>query len=371
MKSKILVLLFISVIISLISCVTSEKNKERELSFSILKPSGKYSVGITHYVLERSFENNTVKTIPIQIWYPAKPRGHERFAPYNTPEALALMKQVTIDQHKIPESQLVNMMSATNNSYLNAPVLKNDKKYPVIIFSPGHYSPPQSYTALLEDMASHGYIVLSISQAKFPPVEEEIKMEDKKFHKIWEDNVHSLIQKLPQLKKNNSILEQANLTRIGLTGHSFGGSVSLQVCEQNTQCKCAINIDGYLKAKRKPKKLFKPSLALMANDRVKVLVLASEEELKEDKVLGDELIKLFNRSKDSGPSKYIEIDKMNHFSFTDVWLLLPHLAKKEKTISGEDGTITTRKILLWFFNKILKNKEKKFPNFKFVKIKEY
>ena len=109
----------------------------------------------------------------------------------------------------------------------------------------------------------------------------------------------------------------------------------------------------------------------MANDRVKVLVLASAEELKKDKVLGDELIKLFNRSKDSGPSKYIEIDKMDHFSFTDAWLLLPHLAKKEKTISGEDGIITTRKILLWFFNKILKNKEKKFPNFKSVKIKEY
>ena len=88
-------------------------------------------------------------------------------------------------------------------------------------------------------------------------------------------------------------------------------------------------------------------------------------------MLREELIELFNRSKESGPSKYLEIDKMNHFSFTDTWLLLPHLAKKEKTISGEDGIITTRKILLWFFDKTLKNKEKKFPNFKSVKVKEY
>lgn len=356
-----LVALSLACILMSFSLLTRADPEEAPLQFVLIKPTGKFPIGTTNIEVIRNI-SNTSRTIPVQVWYPASPTGVEKFAPYNTQEALAFMKQITIDHHKIPEYRLVNMMSASNNSYLNAPVSKKQSKYPIIIFSPGYMTPPQSYSAIIEDLSSHGFIVLSVSHAKFPPVETETKMEEGEFHQIWEDNVKALISQLPELKKSVSALERADLDKIGLAGHSFGGSTSLQVCEEDRQCKCAVDIDGFLHAKKRPSQLHKPTLALMANDRNR------ETAPEKDKKLDTELIALFTKSKKSGPSEYVAIEKMNHFSFTDAWLFLPHAAEREKTISGEEGIATTRKILLWFFDKTLKGKYRNFPKFNSVVI---
>ena len=276
---------------------------------------------------------------------------------------MAYIKQVTIEHHQVPESRLVHMMDATGNAYLNAPISQTESKYPIIIFSPGYLTPPQSYTALLEDLASHGYIVVGMSHAKFPPLEEELKMPMGDFHQIWEDNVSRLIRDLPHLGTQVPVLSKADIGKLGLVGHSFGGSTSLQVCEKEPLCKCAADIDGFLHAKHPVHKLHKPSLALMANDPMKNMTPADKEK-------DAALLKLFKSAKGVAPMEYIEIEKMNHFSFTDAWILLPHIAEKTATISGEKGIEVSRKILAWFFDKNLKGLTQEFPQVKNVELKK-
>lgn len=237
----------------------------------------------------------------------------------------------------------------------NAPVAQEKEKYPVIIFSPGNGAPIFIYTNFIEDLASHGYIVFGINYpylsnpVAFPdgrmitkmPVEELKKVwhaatEDEvgaHEQKLWIADIQFVLDKLPELSKH------ADLTRIGLVGHSFGGGASTQACALDARCKAAVNIDGRFSYDPDFDKGFnKPTLFIRSPYHSK----------NKNEKLRKELKKMLY------PAEYVEIPHMVHSSFGDIMLFIDDPHAKSKKIDVSAGLQKTRALMIEFFDKHLK-----------------
>jgi pimeloyl-ACP methyl ester carboxylesterase len=89
----------------------------------------------------------------VQVWYPAHQSGRERRAPY-----VLELDWVAADlAHAVPE---VALGAVRTSAWLEAPPLAG--RFPLLVFSHGMNSARYFYTALLQDLASHGFVVAAI-----------------------------------------------------------------------------------------------------------------------------------------------------------------------------------------------------------------
>ena len=127
---------------------------------SLPKPTGKYFVGVTYlgfvdYNRKELFDNNLEKNreITVKTWYPSDIKSD--FAPY----LLKSESEFAVKYLQFPEI----FRTLKTNSSRDVPLSSKESKYPILIFSHGwgeHYS---QNSILMEELASHGYIVFSIS----------------------------------------------------------------------------------------------------------------------------------------------------------------------------------------------------------------
>jgi predicted dienelactone hydrolase len=91
----------------------------------------------------------TTRTLDVGLWYPAlNPTGAEEKITYT----------VTL---KNPEWRSDGPAIVNGHALLDAPLDKAHGPYPLVIFSPGFSANAVWYSTLLEQVASHGFIVLS------------------------------------------------------------------------------------------------------------------------------------------------------------------------------------------------------------------
>ncbi len=120
-------------------------------------PTGEFGVGTTRYeVSERGFDDPyspqpAPRRVPVQVWYPASPGGGVR-EPYVDDDVAQAMSELGL-----PRSLLPNDVS---RSEVNAPPVAG--RYPVLIFNHGFTSFQTQSASLMEELASHGYLVLSV-----------------------------------------------------------------------------------------------------------------------------------------------------------------------------------------------------------------
>ncbi len=257
------------------------------------KPSGKYLVGIDYLSFtdksrKELFDNSDLsyREITVKIWYPTDKKGE--FARYLE------NAQLIIENFNFPETYR-NLLS---NSFKGVPVSNAEKTFPVLIFSHGWGEHFSQNTILMEELASHGYIVFSIghhyeSKFSFYPDGRMITMDNtsERFIRImneqqnpeaievyremfqtdtdservlifvktsnlmptllkespnyWAEDIKFLINELDDVNKTNEILKnKLDLNRIGVLGMSMGGIAANEVCIENSMVKAGVNIDG-------------------------------------------------------------------------------------------------------------------------------
>ena len=135
-------------------------NSGQSQTNTLPKPTGKYFVGITYFSFiddnrKELFDNNqeSNREITVKAWYPSDNKSNPE--PYFlNAEAEFVMKYL-----QFPEIY----KDLKTNSSRDVPLSSKENKYPILIFSHGwgeHYS---QNSILMEALASHGYIVFSIS----------------------------------------------------------------------------------------------------------------------------------------------------------------------------------------------------------------
>lgn len=158
------------------------------------------------------------------------------------------------------------------HSCLDGRVAEGPPRRPVVIFSPGLGVPCVFYTAMLEDLASHGYIVASVWHpysleiTAFPDgrvirgnkkgmtfgtivgeasTEEERRNAERIAGEVWIEDVRLALDELARLDREDERFRgRMDLDRVGVFGHSFGGTTAMALACLDERIGAAVNMDG-------------------------------------------------------------------------------------------------------------------------------
>jgi hypothetical protein len=199
------------------------------------------------------------RDIMISMFYPtseaAANAGTYNFSPYLSPKTAA-----SLDTYFGTSKEILDIVT---KSYDGAPIKSND--FPLLIFSPGYGASRFIYTALLEDLASHGWIIVAVDHpydakaVEFPSGEVVLELPSnlddfpKKMPSLVEIRVadlefvanalesSTLLSQIPGLASPGGTLRS---NHIGVFGGSLGGATAAQAMSNFTQFACGANFDG-------------------------------------------------------------------------------------------------------------------------------
>ncbi|MEU3644237.1 prolyl oligopeptidase family serine peptidase [Lentzea sp. NPDC034063] len=124
-------------------------------------------------------------------------------------------------------------------------------KWPVVLFSPGLQSPREFYAGAADDLASRGYVVVTVSHThetvavEFPGdriewglMQDASQATMKKAIDARIADMRFVLNELPKLHNG------ADVTRVGVAGHSYGGYTAAETMANDSRFDAGINIDG-------------------------------------------------------------------------------------------------------------------------------
>lgn len=168
------------------------------------------------------------------------------------------------------DAQLARISAMRTHSFENAPLPRGKARYPIVFFSPGGGMKALTYHMLLEDLASHGWIVAAVDPphnaramrfpdrrvlGNLPPAERGWPQprnpeENQRFYKErivhWARDISFVIDQLAALDKGKGqFAQRLDLQRgLGVFGHSRGGQAAATVRILDRRVRGGINIDG-------------------------------------------------------------------------------------------------------------------------------
>jgi predicted dienelactone hydrolase len=235
-------------------------------------PAGPYAVGRVEYAWTDQARTDplaphagTQRALVVWAWYPAVRVPGARPAPYLPPQWATVSDQ---QRGVIGEQLFQSAASIRTNSLTQAPLAPGAARYPVLIFEPGFGTIPTQYTTLLEDLASHGYIIVAIaptysadavvfpdgsvveasSAGSLPESTTGVQAAGIRLVLVWAQDVRFVMDQLQRLNaaRDQLFSGRLDLARLGVFGHSFGGATAAQVCRMDARCKAGIDLDGDL-----------------------------------------------------------------------------------------------------------------------------
>lgn len=263
--------------------------------FKTPNPTGEYFVGSMELDLEDTerlewFTKDTsdIRRIKIKSWYPVenyKGETDKFWANRSVGEAYA-------SALGLPGFIYNHIDLIKTHTYSDTTILDREQKFPVIIFSHGLTGNVSQNRVLMEELASQGYVSFSIghtydaaavvfsngetvnySQIRmkemqelsektrdiFNKAHETVNMKEKQEslllyyqNETWEkknietrvSDVLYLLDRLTDLNREQ-FSNRLDLNRIGLIGHSFGGTTTAEVCIKDNRIRAGVNLDGY------------------------------------------------------------------------------------------------------------------------------
>lgn len=134
-------------------------------------PTGPFHVGkVVVHVTDKSrieplSSNHDFRELMVDIWYPADPSPGEPAAYLDVSAFLNALGSDGFKQ-QLGEASDAIKRGVPTHAVLNAPFARSStsttRKAPLLVFSPGGGLVPEIYTAQMENLASHGYIVAAI-----------------------------------------------------------------------------------------------------------------------------------------------------------------------------------------------------------------
>lgn len=238
------------------------------------KPTGSYSIGTESFYFVDKERNDPFssdiekRAVIVRMWYPAV-QAEEKYPYLGT--KMPIFQKGIADFYHIPYwvSALL-WRNIKTHAYSNAPIATAPKAYPVILFSHGLLGfPSDTYVTIIENLASHGYIVVGIDHPYFNvltqyPDGRVVTSIDlgNQFQKMrpqeqnefltqaidtYKADMKFVIDQLEKLNNNDQTIfyNRFDLARIGVMGHSAGGTAALGFCRSDNRCKASADLDGW------------------------------------------------------------------------------------------------------------------------------
>lgn len=230
------------------------------------RPSGPWAVGtITHHWVDTdrldvfTADPDDRRELVVQIWYPATRPAAATPAPY-VPDADVLTPLAQL--LKLPRFVLRCLKYVSTNAVASAPVVRDEPRFPVLIFSPGRGGYRQHNTWQVEELVSRGYVVAAIDHphaaagVRFPDgrlVTLDSRMLDNDFVDtvvpfLAQDAVFALDQltALNHVDPTGILTGRLDLSRVGIFGLSLGGEVAAEACRQESRFRACLAMDVWM-----------------------------------------------------------------------------------------------------------------------------
>ncbi len=256
-------------------------------------PTGEYSVGTLTFTVrddrEEMLNPGTMRSIAARVYYPALKESVKEL-----PKAAALSENMLKGFKSafkiVPD--LVNSPEAGFSECFPGAERVPGRKFPLIVFNHAYNSYREGNSFLCIDLASHGYVVLSVAHSlegictefddgsvlffdksltkkmyqpmlggllamyrlmKAKGTTEELA---RRFDEAQNKYCRFMMERLPEwIKDNEAALAYARQhfsdlidfgPGVGVSGHSMGGNTAYALCARNADFACGVNLDGAL-----------------------------------------------------------------------------------------------------------------------------
>jgi predicted dienelactone hydrolase len=349
------------------------------------EPSGPYRIGRTacdwlDAEREEPYARGARRELAAWIWYPARPAPGARSSAY-LPGWWSLngwlwgFDPARVRVRAIPE----------------APAAEAPNGFPVLLFSPSGFA-PHFYTALVEQLASHGYVVVGLAHSYetlplsvfadgrvklFKPASVGGALQVSR--RPWAEDVRAraavvgikaedlrfAVSQLARLQAGSGPLAgRLDLSRLGAFGHSFGGAAAAEFCRRDRRCRAAASLDGGLWTDPGRAGLSRPFLQLFGEhpeyvqpcaESVRQGSFASLEYCRQDRAFA---VEAWQRAYTSAQPGYsFQLRGAGHVGFTDLGLLpLARWSPARRVLGSLDARRRWRLVsdlLLTFFDQHL------------------
>lgn len=220
------------------------------------KPTGPFAVGrverlftdSSRDILYRSVTNGSLMAT---IWYPAGEVGRRMPGPYVNPrEMQAWIELYGKYGYHWNAAQIARLTNSQSYSFPAVPLSSHPRKFPVVLYVHGQVGLRTDNTGSAEELASHGFVVVSSAHGGTAGVEMPdgtLVTPETEYHlsgndtnsvavAIFHDQTRDLQFVLDELERLNAhdrfFAGRLALDRVGVFGWSYGGAAAAELCER-------------------------------------------------------------------------------------------------------------------------------------------
>ncbi len=403
MKMEKLVLL--TAVVFLHFTVYSQNPKNTQLKFP--QPEGRFEIGTTYLNFVDgsridAFDNERYRNVFVKLWYPARKSDIVGEAYLEDPgNSLSII----LDLFQFPKNFFDQLSSLETNAKLNVKVSNKKRKYPLIVFQHGYSFWINQNSILMEHLASHGFVVASISHPfetcyeldangdpmtySFSNLElskrwaeilnpdvsaligEIIEVEDpkeaseyeqqmldqtpllqKSVHE-WSADASFVIDQLERLNKGGHFLSgKLDLDKIGAVGMSFGGAATAQWMIEDKRVKAGINMDGGIRGDLLETPIRQPFMFMVSGNH--------------------EYLNNVHFQRGEAASYFVTIEGSRHLDFCDLNVISPEVLKPAGLIGSIDKQRMNQilnDLSLSFLQNFLTDTRTELPQYKEVRMR--
>jgi len=377
--------------------IYGEKTEPQSRVPALPRPTGEFGVGIRDFYFVDparpeifTADPTDAREVAVQIWYPAQNMKGQKPRPYRNLE-MAKAAARFLGWPLFANSFNVFVKS---NSFSNAAAKVSPQPYPVILYNHGYGGFTAVHQTVCEELASHGYVVVSVGHAyesalflkpdgsvkAFDPQnkayrarlaeasggeQERLKdriiraanpadrensyrqlLEKSPLHQqsvqIWAADNRFVLKKLEQINAADPILKGIiDFDDAGIMGHSLGGATAGEMAATEPKIKAGINLDG-----------FQFGGLIDSELRVPFMFMWENGQNSAGTVNANDLF--FQKSQAACYSLLIK--GFEHATFTDLPLFTTIWQSAAAPPEGLRAVRLQRDYILAFFNKHLRNK---------------
>ena len=338
-------------------------------------PGGVYTTGslIHHWVDEDRDEWFTNKNkddkrqFMLQVWYPGVDKENSEKLPFL--DHLETRAKTVAAAGNFPSFLAMHLDLIKTNSVYNLPPESSAGLMPVLIISHGITGMRQLHTSLAEKFASNGFAVFALDHSYdanisvFPDGSiadyrseitghpDSVNIRKRQISTRVSD-IRFIIDELERIQSGalrHPLNGYLDLSRIGVTGHSFGGSTAALVAKKDKRVKAVSVIDGWMNPL--------PQNVIRNGIDQPYLYMGRPSWIDSDYPSSPSISEIMHKN-NNGPSHHITIKNTRHLNFCDAPLFTP-IGKYLVEIGNIDrkrSVELVNQLSLEFFDKYLRQK---------------
>ena len=238
------------------------------------EPTGPYAIGTTELHLvdparQDPWVANRQRELMISIWYPARPRSDEPTAPYTGANVAPKLANDLAGFFGL-DGDTLDLAGTKTHAHRGAKALG---RHPVLLYSPALGASRTVGTYQAEELASRGYVVVTIDHTYETPVEfpggRVTGVEAPLWHETFKDreipvrvaDTSFVLDALERIASGDNpdaenrqlprgLSRALDLRRVGTYGHSLGGFTAAEAMLVDRRIDVGVNLDGSIKYER-------------------------------------------------------------------------------------------------------------------------